>query len=349
MTTRLNVVLALFAAVAVPVARAEVSVDRGAMRLQARPGQTWAPMRPEAVTAAVLNPYGDARGDGPPSVAQAPVSGSFEATWALGGSSPGLAFSRYDADAEAWTTVRVPVARSGSRSAGRTVALHHDSEGNAFLLYEDPLTGQVLLSSVARGSLRVNPPMVLATPQRPGTSPDAYWDGEALVVAFVRSDSPDRLEVMGVVPQWDSNGRIPEGGEGIPGIPEPIFGRAAVAGGLGSSGTLATGGSAPGPWSVPLEIDLDQPPPMLRIEPLGGDRLLVSWLHDGWIFWSQRSSGHWSEPVSAELEDALEFEEVRQRLTAALAGRIAPGLVRDWDWGSGRRLPDAFQSPRTRR
>jgi hypothetical protein len=341
MTLRHPVALTLAALLLAPLAEAEVSIDRGSMRVQARPGQTWAPMRPEALTSAVLNPYGDARGDGAPSIARAPVSEAWEAVWALGGADPGLAFARFDAEADGWATVRVPAARSASRLAGRTVSLHHDSQGNAFLVYDDPETGQVLVASVARDSLRVNPPMVLATPQDPGTSPDALWDGEELVVAFVRKDAPDTLEVIGIVPEWDADGRIPDGGEGIPGIPEPIFGHSTVPGALATGGTIGGGGEAPGLTLDSEVLDLHRPPAMLRIEGLGAGRLLVTWLHEERIYWAQRLSGYWTDPAWAPLSDPFTFEEARQGLADAFGGRIDPGSAREWD--PDRRLPEAAE------
>ena len=326
-------------------ARAEVSVVQGRLRVDFSEGRTWAPARADATGEELLNPFGDARGDGPPALGVNPVTGAAEAAWGLGGSMPGLVYARFDEQEGRWNTVRVPAARSGSRWAGRTPELTHDAQGNTYLLYEDAESGQVLLASVARGSLRVNPPIVLATPQRPGTSPRMHWDGRELVVAFVRADSPDKLEVHGLQPEWDAAGRIPDGGEGIPGIPEPIFGYAGVPGGITSDRPL---GDSTGPGlGGTTAVALDEVPPMLRLEPLVGGRLLVSWVVGDRLLWSQRAVDDWSSVAWMPLENPLELERMRDLLVQQLGGRVqaAPGR----SWALGRRLPDSIDLHERRR
>lgn len=336
-TRSLSLVAGLLLAAAAP-ALAEVSVEQGRLQVLARGGLTWAPVRSDARSGELLNPFGDARGDGVPSVAVNPVTGAPEAAWGLGGAEPGLAFARHEAGA-GWEVLRVPTARAGSRWAGRRPQLTHDLHGNSWLLYEDAESGQVLLASVARDGQRVNPPLVLSTPQRPGTSPAMHWDGEELVVAFVRADSPDRLEVHGLRPEWDADGRIPDGGEGIPGIPEPIFGYAGLPGSLQSSRPLGEPGTSAPALGGSARVDLGGPPPLLELEPLGDGRLLVSWIVDDRLLWSERAGGQWSEVDWIELADPLLHGEAREQVRGALQGRVQPVTGRPWL--RGRRLPGA--------
>ena len=94
-------------------------------------------------------------------------------------------------------------------------------------------------------------------------------------------------------------------------------------------------------------LDVEVPPPMLRIDSLSGGDLIVTWYHGNRLYWSKRHLGSWRDPSSVELPDQAQFENWREQLVQASAGQIDPGRARVWD--RDRAIPDALREALGRR
>lgn len=302
--------------VAAPCAKAGVAVGpEGDLLITPTPGGVWTPADSEVPGRQLLNPFGDARGDGPPSTGVNPATGAVEVAWGRAGAEPSVMFATWDADLAAWTVRTLARAAGTSRWAGRVVQLLHDTHGNRYVVFEDFDTGRVLLASAPRDSLHVNRPLVISPEGMLATSPHAAWDGEAVVVAFASRRDGAGIEVVRLVPDWDAEGRIPNGGEGVPGIPELAFAHerstAPVLRPVGA-GILVLSG-----------LGTAEPPlPLVRTEVLTDGRVLVTWIDGDRLSYTVREGGQWSAVDWQPLDDALAHGRVRAAVRELLSGRI---------------------------
>jgi len=320
----------------VPAVRAEVSVNANGQEIyvQADPGQIWTRHRSGVPSSHLLNPFGDARGDGAPAIAKNPATGAWEAAWGRAGVDPGLVFAHFDLETHQWFVRDVTRSAAVDSWAGRVVQLVHDDFGNRFIGFWDPRTGAVLLSSAPRDSHDINRPIVVSQAGVRGSAPALYWDGAVLVIAYSRPGGG--LDVVHLVPDVDENGRIPNAGIGIPGIPDL---QVSVEPGTSGPHPLSVGagsGVAPIPWpggggsggsSTPPVAD-DAQPPLVRIEPVWGDRLLVTWIESPTeLGYLARIGGEWSFAGMVAMEDPVEHEAARAEALRELTGST-PGRGR---------------------
>ena len=327
-TTPLRAALAILAVASVADApRAELSINDAGQQVyfQAEPGEIWARHRSGVPDAHLLNPFGDAWGDGAPAIARNPVTQAWEVAWGRGGANPGVAFAHFDVNADAWIVRDVTRSTAVDGWAGRTVRLVHDDFGNRFIGYQDATSGAVLLASAPRDSHEINRPIVINRIGARGSMPDLYWDGEVIVIAYGRPDGG--LDIVHLRPIVDDEGRIPNAGIGIPGIPDLQL---CVEPGSSTSRPHAAPGAAPIGW--PGDPGTGDPaveavPPMVRIEPVWGDRLLVTWLEGptelGYV---GRIAGGWTFAGTLPLDSPLDHEAARadaeRLLTGSGRGRV---------------------------
>jgi hypothetical protein len=297
------------------IAELSVSSPGNNVFFQAEPGQIWTKFRQGVPSERILNPFGDARGDGAPSIGTNPASGLPEVAWGRAGTWPAVMFASWDPELEQWNVRDFPRATGTSAWAGRVVQLLYDDHGNRLVVFDDPVTGRILLGSAPPYSQHLNRPIKLNVSGYAGAGPSALWDGSRLVVAYGRLDSEGAIEIVEVELQRDDEGWIPNGGEGVPGIPDPVFrhgGGPLVPGGPGlpgaripvASGTVGT---------------VEVPPPLVKVEALDASRLLVTWVNGTLLDYVTRTDGTWSDVSSVDLPDPVDHENVREDLRRSLA------------------------------
>jgi hypothetical protein len=315
--------------VVAPATRAEVSINAQGREIyvHADPGSLWAPHRAGVSSRHVLNPFGDARGDGLPAIAQNPVTGAWEVAWGRAGRTPGVAFADFDIAEDAWVTRDVWPAAGVDAWAGRSVTFVHDDWGNRYIGYVDTSSGHVLLASAPRDSHEINRPMVVSQDGVRGSAPALYWDGDVLVIAYARERGG--LDVVNLLPLVDDEGRIPNAGIGIPGIPDLDYTLECVPGRMRPS-SLAPPVIWPGPGSgggAGGGADEDPEPtedvqPLVRIEAAWGDRLLVTWIASGSeLGYAVRVGTVWSYSGVVPLEEPFEHERARLEAFRLVTGR----------------------------
>jgi hypothetical protein len=323
MTVRAALALfAVFAAAGAP--RCEVSINGQGREIyfQAEPGRIWTLHRNGVPSAHVLNPFGDARGDGAPAIARNPMTLAWEVAWGRAGASPGVAFAHFDAEADAWQVRDVTRSAAVDPWSGRTVQLVHDDWGNRFIGYLDVSSGAVLLASAPRDSHEINRAIVVSQPGVRGSMPALYWDGDVIVIGYARPDGG--LDIVHLRPDVDDEGRIPNAGIGVPGIPDL---QVSVDAGGDPMRLHATSGPGTAPIGWPGDPHAIDPagdevvPPMVRIEAAWGDRLLATWLESptelGYV---GRVAGSWSFVGTVPLDDALDHEAARAEALRLLTG-----------------------------
>lgn len=330
--------LALLAGVmSAPVSRAEVSINgQGeAIYFQARPGEIWTRHRQGVSSEDLLNPFGDARGDGAPSIARNPFTDVWEVAWWRGGASPGVTFAHHDAELDAWIVRRVTASRHAGDLAGLTVQLVHDDWGNRFIGHADPSTGRVLLASAPRDTHEINRPIVLNPAPTKGSMPALHWDGEVLVIVYAITDGG--VEILHLRPDVDDEGRIPNAGIGIPGIPDH---QARIVPPTGAptptSSTRAVGGGVLGASIAPGIVPIAPPtvadphggfaiPSMVQIAEVWGERLLATWIESETLLgYAARIDGNWNFSGFIAMDDPVEHERARQEARRLVTGGNSP-------------------------
>lgn len=297
---------------------AEVSVNGhgSSVYFQGQPGQHWTKQREGVPSSSLLNPFGDIRGDSAPSIAVNPASGLPEVAWGRAGTWPAVMFASWDPEGEKWEARDIPRAAGASSWAGRVVQLLHDQNGNRLVVFDDPVTGRILLGSAPPYSQHLNRPIRLNVTGNPGAGAHPLWDGERLVVGYGRLDGIGAAEIVEIELALDHDGWIPNGGEGVPGIPDPVFSYA------GNGPTVGGGPGTPG-MRIPVLAgplgDIDVPPTLMRIEPLGDGRLLASWIDGTRLAYTIRSADRtWAEVAWAPLAEVVDHEDARADLRRTL-------------------------------
>lgn len=324
---------ALLLAAVPAVAEVSVNGNGSTVFFQSAPGRTWSQFRGGVPAAHLLNPFGDERGDGAPSIGVNPYTQAPEVAWGRAGRQPALVFASWDEGALAWNVRDVAPARNATPWAGRVVTLVHDDHGNRFVTLDDPDTGSILLASAPPLSQHVNRPIRVNPPGVPGARPAVIWDGRALVIAYERLDLAGGIGVVELVPVTDDQGFIPNGGEGVPGIPEPVYGY--LGGGIagfsaGASGTVPASGLGSATTVAPLPVPglapdtAEEMLALVRIEAVAGERLLVTWIEKDVLDYVVREAdGSWSEVASVPLPEPVDHESARadvRRLIGATGG-----------------------------
>jgi hypothetical protein len=302
------------AALALPASRAEVSVNGpgGNLYFQAEPGKIWTKHREAVATERLLNPFGDARGDGAPSIGTNPATGVVEVAWGRSGNWPGVMFASWDEGATSWNVREVARGAGASTWAGRLVQLLHDGRGNRFVAFDDPVTGRVLIASAPPWAQHVNRPILVNVTGRPGTSPHALVDAGSLLIAYGRLDAAGAIEIVEIELVTDDDGYIPNGGEGIPGIPEPVFTCVGQWAPVGPPHLPALLGSGAGPFEKPITLP--------RLELLADGRVLATWIDGDHVNYVTRSLERaWSTISTVPLPDPVDHESVRADIRHSLS------------------------------
>jgi hypothetical protein len=242
-----------------------------------------------------------------------------DVAWGRAGNHPSVSFASWNDEQARWVVMTIAPAAGTSPWAGRVVQLAHDGNGNRFVVFDDPDTRQVVLASAPHDAHAVNRPIHISHVGQQAGSPAMLWDGQAIVIAYGLLDGGGGIEIVELEPEIDDEGRIPNGGEGVPGIPEPVFSFSPP-----RTHALAwPGGRSTLPY-VPPSPDsgiVDDPPAMTRVEELPDGRLLVTWIAADHLGYTVRSQAGWSFQGWLPLPDPVDHEAVRAEARRLLGGR----------------------------
>lgn len=177
--------------------QAEVSIQGdGSVRVLSPQGRTWTQVRQGIDPSLVLNPSGDRRGDGPPSIAVNPVTGEPEVVWARFTGSFDVVFSRYDGNR--WTEPLVVSA--GFPGNDLLPTLVHDCRGNRVVAWSRIEESAQVFLAVAPvrpdGTVLFTPPARFSRLTLPARSPSLVIGECRALVAFEEERSYGRYAVV---------------------------------------------------------------------------------------------------------------------------------------------------------